>query len=67
MIILEFQLFNLKHYIYGKPTLMNILNKIIPIQFPNLKIQFKNCFPNKRMDAVLGIGLWKIIDLSNFS
>ena len=53
--------------IYGKQTLMDILNKSIPIQFPNLKIEFQSKFSDKRMDAVLGIGLWKIIDLDTNS
>jgi hypothetical protein len=53
--------------ILGKPTLMDILNKTIPAKFPNLKNNFKLKFPNKNMDAVLGIGLWKTIDLDNDS
>jgi hypothetical protein len=42
---------------------MHILNKIIPGTFPSLKENFKQTFPLKKMDAVLGIGLWKAIDL----
>jgi hypothetical protein len=53
--------------IYGKPTLMDILNKTIPVKFPNLKRNFQLNFPNKNMDAVLGIGLWKIVDLDTNS
>jgi hypothetical protein len=46
---------------------MDILNKTIPVKFPNLKREFRLKFITKNMDAVLGIGLWKAVDLDNDS
>jgi hypothetical protein len=48
--------------IYGKSTVMTILNKIIPDNFPNLIRDFENVFPTKKIEAILGIGLWKTVD-----
>ena len=56
------KLCSLKKQIIGKPELMNILNNLIPIEFPHLKANFQKEFPEERLDRYLGIGLWNIIE-----
>lgn len=47
----------------GKSTLMYVLNNTIPQSFPGLNNSFRQKFPDKKIDMVLGIGLWKIVDM----
>jgi hypothetical protein len=51
-----------KNKLYGKTEIMNILNKLLPMSFPQLKINFEKEFPYEELDAVLGVGLWHCVD-----
>jgi hypothetical protein len=48
--------------IEGKYTVKDILNNFIPAKFPKLNEDFTTTFPNNNIAAVLGIGLWKVLD-----
>jgi hypothetical protein len=51
-----------KRQIIGRDDLIYILETSIPKIFPSIKTEFKRIFPNYKLDEVLGIGLWKIVD-----